>query len=107
MFLLQVWEASSDAVLSFTNPLMQTEVAHIVENDVLLDAVTRQLNQTSTPIRYNCKIDSCDLNHEDNRPRVKLQSGEQLSCNLLVSTTTTKHYFNFSTISKPEPIEKL
>ncbi|KAF4532354.1 hypothetical protein B566_EDAN003658 [Ephemera danica] len=80
---MQVWEATSDSVISFNNPQLEKPVAYIVENDVLLDAVSRQLSCTKIQVQYNSKIQACDLSQPDKLSRVKLQSGEQFTCKLL------------------------
>lgn len=44
MFLLQVWDACSDALITFDKENFEDEMAYIVENDVVVAALTRQLD---------------------------------------------------------------
>lgn len=66
---------------------MEDPVAYIVENDVLLDAVSAKLKESQALVKYDAKIKSCSLDCQDGLPKVSLQSGETISCQLLVSTT--------------------
>lgn len=43
-FLLQVWDACSDALITFDKENFEDEMAYIVENDVVVAALTRQLD---------------------------------------------------------------
>lgn len=81
-----MWETSSEAVLNFNNPQLEDPVAYIVENDVLLDAVSKKLKESQAHVKYGAKIESCNLNSSDGQPKVSLKSGETVSCQLLVST---------------------
>ncbi|CAB3360546.1 Hypothetical predicted protein [Cloeon dipterum] len=80
---MQVWETSSEAVLNFNNPHLDDPIAYIVENDVLLGAVTKILTETNASVKYGTKIESCNLLDADEKPKVTLSSGEQISCSLL------------------------
>lgn len=81
-----MWETSSEAVLNFNNPQLEDPVAYIVENDVLLDAVSTKLKESQSHVKYGSKIESVNLSDPDGQPKVLLKSGETVSCQLLVST---------------------
>lgn len=66
---------------------MEDPVAYIVENDVLHDAVSAKLKESLALVKYDAKIESCNLEGPDGLPKVSLKSGETISCQLLVSTT--------------------
>ena len=56
---MQVWDACSDAAISFrNNQEMSEDLAFIVENDVTVDALSRQLDQLSSrvKIQYNNSV---------------------------------------------------
>lgn len=80
---MQVWDACSDAFISFTNT---DNVAFIVENDLLLEAVYNKLKKVSNvTIKNNAKIVSVELADAHNSVgTMTLKSGETYSCNLMV-----------------------
>ncbi|XP_059475426.1 ubiquinone biosynthesis monooxygenase COQ6, mitochondrial isoform X2 [Neocloeon triangulifer] len=81
---MQVWEASSEAVLNFNNPQLDDPIAYIVENDVLMGAVTQRVTDSSATVKYGAKIESCNLDELSGRPTVTLSSGEKITCSLLI-----------------------
>ena len=82
---MQVWDASSNAFISFEKN--QEPIAHVVENDLVLDSVYKSL--TSLPnvhVQYDSRIENIRLPAtETDTASVFLKSGEQFTCNLLVS----------------------
>lgn len=84
-------------MITFNREDFIEDVAYIVENDVLLHAVEKEIaKSTNVTIQNDSRIDrvrlSCD-GHANNR--VYLQSGEVLSADLLVSKLT-KMYILFN-----------
>lgn len=54
-FLHQVWDACSDALITFDKENFEDEMAYIVENDVVVAALTRQLDT----LPGSCSKPSC------------------------------------------------
>lgn len=88
---MQVWDACSDALISFNSAdNYNDDVAYIVENDVLLHAVNTELNNTDNKnfnIVYEAKIADYTLpNSEEVNPKslVKMNNGDTYSCQLLI-----------------------
>ncbi|XP_011696914.1 PREDICTED: ubiquinone biosynthesis monooxygenase COQ6 isoform X1 [Wasmannia auropunctata] len=83
---MQVWEACSDAMITFNEDLSCRELAYIVENDLLLHAVNKQLSEKeNVTVIYESKI--CDVKLPKTSMEfvtVQLQSGEQYRTRLLV-----------------------
>ncbi|KAF9796706.1 hypothetical protein SFRURICE_008116, partial [Spodoptera frugiperda] len=66
---MQVWDASSDAMISFSSSeLLDDDVAYIVENDILLHAVNTELTSTDNNVKivYDAKIAGYQLPKQDN-----------------------------------------
>ncbi|XP_058126983.1 ubiquinone biosynthesis monooxygenase COQ6, mitochondrial [Anopheles ziemanni] len=83
---MQVWDACSDALITFNYDDLSENISWIVENDVLLASVYRQLQSVpSVEIRYASKLASCELIRDGaEKSTVQLASGERLCCDLLV-----------------------
>lgn len=88
---MQVWDASSDAMISFnSSELLDDDVAYIVENDVLLHAINNELDSISgsnVKIIYNAKISDYQLPKEYTetpKTTVKMSNGDTYTCQLLV-----------------------
>lgn len=84
---MQVWDGTSDALITFNRDNFAGDVAYIVENDVLLYAIVKEIEKNpNVIIQNNAKIDQVRL-QRDGRPRnmVYLKSGESYSAELLVS----------------------
>ncbi|XP_075982693.1 ubiquinone biosynthesis protein COQ6, mitochondrial [Anticarsia gemmatalis] len=88
---MQVWDASSDALITFSSTdLQDDDVAYIVENDILLHSVIKELESTDNKnvnIVYNAKIDGYELpSAEDRKPKstVKMSNGDAYTCDLLI-----------------------
>jgi ubiquinone biosynthesis monooxygenase Coq6 len=81
---MQVWDAMSDAAITFDNDNLDKPVAYIVENDLLLDAVRREMPD-SLEVVYQSKIQSCRPPEEDQDcVTVCLESGARYMCDLLL-----------------------
>lgn len=55
---MQVWDACSDALITFDKENFEDEMAYIVENDVVVAALTRQLDTLpdNVQVRYRSKV---------------------------------------------------
>uniref|UniRef100_A0A182IW11 Ubiquinone biosynthesis monooxygenase COQ6, mitochondrial n=1 Tax=Anopheles atroparvus TaxID=41427 RepID=A0A182IW11_ANOAO len=83
---MQVWDACSDALITFNYDDLSENISWIVENDVLLASIYRQLATVpSVDIRYSAKLAACELIRDGAaKSTVQLASGERLCCDLLV-----------------------
>ncbi|VVD01604.1 unnamed protein product, partial [Leptidea sinapis] len=87
---MQVWDACSDAMITFnSSELLDNDVAYIVENDVLLHAINKELTASgeNVDIVYGAQIQGYKLPQssdagEDNV--VMMSNGDQYSCQLLI-----------------------
>jgi hypothetical protein len=88
--MLQVWEACSDAMITFSHDDMVEDVAYIVENDVLLAAVNREVQKLAGNLTVisAATIKGYELpqhHGKTNDVRVHLENGSSYICSLLVS----------------------
>uniref|UniRef100_A0A673AR78 Ubiquinone biosynthesis monooxygenase COQ6, mitochondrial n=1 Tax=Sphaeramia orbicularis TaxID=375764 RepID=A0A673AR78_9TELE len=89
---MQVWDACSDALITFDKENLQDEMAYIVENDVVVAALTKQLDSLSdnVQVKYRSKVVkyTWPMPHQaaDSIPwvQVTLASGETLQTKLLI-----------------------
>uniref|UniRef100_A0A336KKH4 Ubiquinone biosynthesis monooxygenase COQ6, mitochondrial n=1 Tax=Culicoides sonorensis TaxID=179676 RepID=A0A336KKH4_CULSO len=83
---MQIWDALSDAQISFRSDNSLSSLAYIVENDLILRAVYQELTQCSNVIiRNESKVEKIILNFEKtNKQKIKLVSGEEFLCDLIV-----------------------
>lgn len=83
---MQVWDACSDAHITFKHDNPEQPVAYIVENDVVLEAVYKQLETLQdVQIKNQSRVTQCHLpKNPDEKPGVELKSGEKLTCELLI-----------------------
>lgn len=89
-FCSQVWDGCSDALISFSSrEILDDDVAYIVENDVLLEAVNIELKSSSVKnvdILYEAKVTGYELSKSGCQGNiVKMNNGDSYSCDLLVS----------------------
>uniref|UniRef100_A0A2A4IZL9 FAD-binding domain-containing protein n=1 Tax=Heliothis virescens TaxID=7102 RepID=A0A2A4IZL9_HELVI len=87
---MQVWDACSDVMIAFNSEeLLDDDVAYIVENDVMLHAINKELStakKENTNIVYNAKIAGYQLPHQDDlKPMtcVEMANGDIYTCKLL------------------------
>lgn len=83
---MQVWDAHSDAMITFNEDNLDQEIAYIVENNLLLHAIDKELeNKPSVQVIYNAKVDHVSLpdNYGENA-KIKLQNGQEFQTKLLV-----------------------
>ncbi|KAL7021970.1 hypothetical protein ACKWTF_012091 [Chironomus riparius] len=83
---MQVWDAISGESINFNHPNFSDSVACIVENDLMLEGMYRQLNDLlNVRIMNEAKIDYCLLPKDGaEKSEVTLKSGEKFTCDLLV-----------------------
>lgn len=89
---MQVWDACSDALIIFDKENLEDEMAYIVENDVVVAALTKQLDSLSdnVQVKYKSKVVkyTWPMPHlaVDSIPwvQVALASGETLQTKLLI-----------------------
>ncbi|XP_026760529.2 ubiquinone biosynthesis monooxygenase COQ6, mitochondrial [Galleria mellonella] len=87
---MQVWDASSNALISFNSAdIMDDDVAYIVENDLLLHAVNKELTSPdlkNVNIVYGAKISGYELSKHEalTRNLIKMNNGDTYSCKLLI-----------------------
>ncbi|KYB26591.1 Putative ubiquinone biosynthesis monooxygenase COQ6-like Protein [Tribolium castaneum] len=84
---MQVWDAMSDAAISFDHDNLEKPVAYVVENDVLLDAVRQEMENVKTvEVLYESKIQTCShCNTEEDLVTVCMENGAKYTCELVVS----------------------
>ena len=84
---LQVWDGSSDAIITFNHDNFSDNVAYIVENDVLLHAILQEIARNpNITIQNDSKIDKVRLRRDGfANNMVYLKNGQTYSSDLLVS----------------------
>ncbi|OAD58343.1 Ubiquinone biosynthesis monooxygenase COQ6 [Eufriesea mexicana] len=83
---MQVWDACSDAMIVFNEDYLMKEIAYIVENDLLLHAVNKQLaNKENVNVIYNSKVENIKLpKTPEENAEIQLQDGTKYKTKLLV-----------------------
>ncbi|CAH2045497.1 unnamed protein product, partial [Iphiclides podalirius] len=88
---MQVWDACSDALISFSSSdVLDDDVAYIVENDLLLHAIDKELkspNVKNVDIVYGAKISGYELPQKNDLKMetiVNMNNGDAYTCQLLV-----------------------
>lgn len=85
--LFKVWDAISNETIHFNHENFSDKVACIVENDLILESLYKQLESLlNVQVRNESRLESCKLLKDGaKKSEVTLKSGEQFSCDLLVS----------------------
>lgn len=84
---MQVWDASSNAAITFNHDNFSDNVAYIIENDLVLDSLYKELESAkNVQIKNLAKIEEVNLENDTTRS-LKLKGGEELTCELLVSSS--------------------
>ncbi|XP_031825655.1 ubiquinone biosynthesis protein COQ6, mitochondrial [Nomia melanderi] len=83
---MQVWDACSDAMIEFNEDHLSEEIAYIVENDLLLHAVNKQLaKKENVNIVYASKVENIKLpKTEGEAAKIQLQNGKKYKTKLLI-----------------------
>ena len=86
-FLLQVWDACSDAAITFGKADLSENIAWIVENDLIQDSLMKEVDQQcQIEVQYKTKVTNYLLPQNSDEPvQVTLEDGTSLSTNLIVS----------------------
>lgn len=84
---MQVWEACSNSLITFSDEDLSNPVAYIIENDLMLWALSKRNSDIpNTSVQYSSKIKdyALPLSSDVDRPEVLLETGEKLTCDLLI-----------------------
>ena len=93
---MQVWDACSDAIITFNDDDLGQDLGYIVENDVTIAALSRQLDEligsgnSGVRVEYETMVTSVEVPNrpkldEENWVKVELRNGECLRTRLLVA----------------------
>jgi ubiquinone biosynthesis monooxygenase Coq6 len=84
---MQIWDAISGEAIEFSHTNFADSVAYIVENDLILEGLYKQLSDlTNVRVQNRSSVESCNLIKDGlEKNSVKLKTGEEMSCDLLVS----------------------
>nr|CAD7197753.1 unnamed protein product [Timema douglasi] len=92
---MQVWDACSDAMITFHHDNLNQDIAYIVENNVLLSAVSQEAHDcANVSVVYGAKIKSYELLESCpgiTTSRVHMEDGVSYSCSLLRFLTRDIH----------------
>ena len=92
---MQVWDSAADSLITFNQPDLTDNLAFIVENDVILESIMRQLERIKDNVEvcYSSKVTNYQLPHpggfeslEDAKPfaGIELEGGEKIWTKLLI-----------------------
>ncbi|XP_071963675.1 ubiquinone biosynthesis monooxygenase COQ6, mitochondrial-like [Antedon mediterranea] len=84
---MQVWDACSDALITFDQGDLTISVAHIVENNITLGALTNRLDESNVEVQYNSRTKHIEFpTQEDASQLVKIQldNGKFIETRLLI-----------------------
>ncbi|KAF5293935.1 hypothetical protein FQA39_LY13640 [Lamprigera yunnana] len=89
---LQAWDAVSDVMISFNHDEASKVVAHIVENDLIIHAVNKEIaNLQNIQIINGFKIAKYHLPENVSQDiNVQLENGDNFTCNLLLGCDGVK-----------------
>lgn len=83
---IKVWDALSDASISFGNSEPVDNVFYVIENDLIMAAVTEEVKKcANVNVLYNAKVECYDLpEYHEKQVKIKLANGDTYSCDLLL-----------------------
>ncbi|KAK6635903.1 hypothetical protein RUM44_001157 [Polyplax serrata] len=83
---LQVWDACSDALITFNDDLID-DVSYIVENNLILYALQEVCSnyKSNVTVKYESKVKNIQLAGGNKPVALELENGENCTCDLLVS----------------------
>ncbi|KZS06471.1 ubiquinone biosynthesis monooxygenase COQ6, mitochondrial [Daphnia magna] len=83
---MQVWDAGSDAVITFGRANLSEEIAWIVENDVIQDSLVKELHhKNQVDVQYQSKVINYKLpKHADDAVHVTLEDGSHITTDLII-----------------------
>lgn len=87
---MQVWEACSEAMITFDAQDQEDLIAHIVENDIILHAIKAQV-PNHVEVEYSAKVKGYNLpSDSSSKVTVSLQDGRILTADLLIGADGAK-----------------
>ena len=84
---MQVWDACSDSFITFSNDDMSNPVAYIIENDLMLWALYKRVNELANVcVQYDSRIKDYILPTSSDciMAQAVLENDEKLTCDLLI-----------------------
>ncbi|KAI9560575.1 hypothetical protein GHT06_011523 [Daphnia sinensis] len=83
---MQVWDACSDALITFGRADLSEEIAWIVENNVIQDSLMKELqHKNQVDVQYQSKVIHYRLpNHADDAVQVTLENGSHFTTDLII-----------------------
>jgi len=84
---MQVWESNTDALIQFQHDNFASDVACIIENDLILDAVYALAKESpNVEILNKARIQCVRLPRDSNsnHSELQLEDGRNFSCDLLI-----------------------
>lgn len=86
--LFQVWGHRSDDILEFhKSHNHQDRISYIVENDLIIDAVSQKIKSLNIDVVYETKVAQYSLpNQSMENVNIQFESGESVDCKLLLGT---------------------
>lgn len=83
-----MWDAVSDASITFGQEENTENVSYIVENDLLIAAVNKEVkNVDKVKVQYNTRVKNYHLpEYNEEGSQITLDNGETYTCELLVRT---------------------
>lgn len=87
---MQVWESCSEAMITFDEKNHDEVVAHIVENDVILQAIKNQV-PNHVEVQFESKVDGYGLPQDSSsHVTISLAGGKTISTDLLIGADGAK-----------------
>ncbi|ELU12926.1 hypothetical protein CAPTEDRAFT_155426 [Capitella teleta] len=89
---MQVWDSSSDSMIAFNHKDLSNDLAYIVENCIIQDAILKQLEtiEDRVSVKYDCRVQAYRLpsvnpnSDSQHLAEVHLSNGERLQTRLLI-----------------------
>lgn len=83
-----MWDACSDAAITFGKADLSDEIAWIVENDLVQSSLIKEVMQHSNiDVQYNRKVSNYKIPASEDQPvQVTLEDGSLLTTDLIVSS---------------------
>lgn len=89
---LKIWESCSNSLITFSQEDMSEQMAYVVENDIILEAITRRLERLAdrVDVLYNTRVQKIEIPSQTSSQtnswvNLKLHDGNCLKTKLLVS----------------------
>lgn len=85
---MKVWDAVSDASITFGEEMSTDDISYIIENDLIINSVNKELRDIKNlEVLYGTKVKLYNLpdGHEKHSNFIQMENGNTYSCDLLVS----------------------